>query len=643
MNSKTNNNNNKNDLAIMEESDYPLPIPPDNNEILSVSTKDQLTNDRKRSEDKPRLPYDSKNNNIEHDYDELLVNFNNNNQSSLKQQLKNIKETETIIATTGLATVASAAVAAYNSRHHDSVRLRLRPKNETNRSIANANKRLSCEELENLKERFVDFIKLDPVSDDDDSLSTLPPPPPITQFNLKTIKSDNNNNNKTTTFGSSAKPSHNNSRIPNSKSMDFYKFNSIEGSNFISNLEKFKDENEECNNNNVEIRQHNNNTTASRLSVAYSESSASSSSSSSNSSSTSSAVTTTYSSINQNQLKNRNGTPPEPPARTVSIRTSAIYSSNPTSNPMTVITDNPNDNSTKSSSNIVSMSPAVSSSSSSSSSVKLTNSCNSNTNSTSNPISDDCISLKSSIYATSRDIQLIHDQSVYSSFSRNSNTSDHLPNGNAVRSSRSVFSIYEEEDENSTHSSEGGSSSSNFSGSSCCQQKQQQQQQQKQSSSPSNSKLSRLNETDTLRIESMYRSMGCIVQVATCTCDFLTTTSEQIASLLDNCWNVEAHNIVPVWLFDTGYNPKRCQQLRIMFVDRYTTFPTDKVPEPIVINKINPIKMPKGQDKRLTFTMKNSQLVCLLQFHDLFSCQDFFRFYSQLGKYSKFFLKFLFK
>ena len=125
----------------------------------------------------------------------------------------------------------------------------------------------------------------------------------------------------------------------------------------------------------------------------------------------------------------------------------------------------------------------------------------------------------------------------------------------------------------------------------------------------------------------MYRSIGAIVYVSACTCDFFTTTSEQIATLLHDCWKLEINSIVPIWIFDTGFNPKRTKQLRLLFVDRHTAFPlTTKT---ILINKWNELKNPTN-DKRLTFTLRNKQLVCLLQFFDFFSCQEFFKFYTNL-------------
>ena len=231
------------------------------------------------------------------------------------------------------------------------------------------------------------------------------------------------------------------------------------------------------------------------------------------------------------------------------------------------------------------------------------------------PHQEDCISIKSSsIYSSCRG-------SIGPSFSVNPHLTGGSGGGGGVRSSRSVFSIYEEEDDeicsgSSSTSSTGGRLSSSSASSS--------------SSSSHNilsSKLERLSEFELKKIESMYRSIGSLVHVSSCTCDFFTTTSEQIASLLGDCWKLEVSSIVPVWIFNTGFNPKRAKQLRLLFVDRHTAFPLTT--KNILIDSLNQLQNP-GNDKRLTFTLRNKQLVCLVQFFDFFSCQEFYKFYTNL-------------
>ncbi len=110
--------------------------------------------------------------------------------------------------------------------------------------------------------------------------------------------------------------------------------------------------------------------------------------------------------------------------------------------------------------------------------------------------------------------------------------------------------------------------------------------------------------------------------------------------LLNDCWNLEINSVVPVWLFDTGLNLKRKKQLRLLFVDRHTAFPISAInahqtPELKALNKpllITENNLPKNpdNDRRMTFTLNNKQLVCLVQFNDFSSCQEFFNFLNQM-------------
>ncbi|CAF0967455.1 unnamed protein product [Brachionus calyciflorus] len=190
----------------------------------------------------------------------------------------------------------------------------------------------------------------------------------------------------------------------------------------------------------------------------------------------------------------------------------------------------------------------------------------------------------------------------------------------AVRSSRSVFSIYEEEDESLSIITNSSSSSSSSSSSNCSTSK----------SFNIKLKLERLNDFEIEKIESVYRSIGCMVNVSQCTCDLLSTTNDDIASSLNKCWKIKYNSIVVVLVFDTGYNPKRPKQLKLIFADRKTGFPLVDLPE-IKINYFNLIKYPNLKEKCLTFKL-NPSVICLIKFYDFFSCTEFFRFYSDIVK-----------
>jgi hypothetical protein len=217
-----------------------------------------------------------------------------------------------------------------------------------------------------------------------------------------------------------------------------------------------------------------------------------------------------------------------------------------------------------------------------------------------------------------------------------------------VRNSRSVFSIYEEEAAEtcsssglSSHSSSSTTASSpNSSNNSCCQ---------NVLGNVTGTKLERLADYEVKKLEAMYRSMGSIVCVGPCTCDLFTTTSEQVASMLSNCWRMEMSSFVPIWIFDTGYNLKRAKRLTLLFVDRQTAFPL--LHKPLLVTQMDQFRNPNN-DKRLTFTLSqqliiaengkcnnkalttsdtsDQKLVGLIQFYDFLCCHEFFKFYREV-------------
>lgn len=400
--------------------------------------------------------------------------------------------------------------------------VKIRPNQLNARS--NQAKRLSCEELEDLKEKFVDFINLD-----------LPPP------SLDLVSSDLDNSQQISPPLPPPPPA------------------------LLTPTE---------NNNSSNINH--------RLSILSAESIPSSN----ESSSASSSLVILSSTLNSSNK-------PEPPQRTVSIRTQQPNSSN-----QIYASSNINSSSIYSTASIVD--------------VKIMR-------------PEDSVSIKSG--------------SIYSSCRLSTNQHQN------VRNSRSVFSIYEEESETTTcssSSSSGLSSASSTSSSS--------------SSSSSNNnhskQMERLSDHEIKKIESMYRSIGSMVCVSPCTCDLYTTTSEQIASMLNNCWKLELSGLVPIWIYDTGFNLKRAKKLALMLVDRRTAFPL--IQKPIMVTNPDLFRNPNG-DKQLTFTLSpdqlsnsavmtqpgkykintslnssTTQLVGLIQFVDFLCCHEFYKFYKEI-------------
>jgi hypothetical protein len=64
----------------------------------------------------------------------------------------------------------------------------------------------------------------------------------------------------------------------------------------------------------------------------------------------------------------------------------------------------------------------------------------------------------------------------------------------------------------------------------------------------------RLNEKDILKIASFYQSIGTLVYVARSIATLYTSDFDSMANLRD--WK-KLYTGVPIWLFNTGMNPKR--------------------------------------------------------------------------------------
>jgi hypothetical protein len=77
------------------------------------------------------------------------------------------------------------------------------------------------------------------------------------------------------------------------------------------------------------------------------------------------------------------------------------------------------------------------------------------------------------------------------------------------------------------------------------------------------------NSLDTSKIESCYQSIGSNVYACKCSADVYLTDFDGIVRLLD--WTHEINGI-PVWIFNTGINPKRGKNLSIVMADKATGF-----------------------------------------------------------------------
>ena len=64
----------------------------------------------------------------------------------------------------------------------------------------------------------------------------------------------------------------------------------------------------------------------------------------------------------------------------------------------------------------------------------------------------------------------------------------------------------------------------------------------------------RLSENDILKISSFYKSIGALIYVARSTATLYISDFNSMANLND--WK-NLYKGVPIWLFNTGVNPKR--------------------------------------------------------------------------------------
>ena len=81
--------------------------------------------------------------------------------------------------------------------------------------------------------------------------------------------------------------------------------------------------------------------------------------------------------------------------------------------------------------------------------------------------------------------------------------------------------------------------------------------------------LNLLNKSEIFKIESCYKSMCSIVNSAKCQAELHTTNLENLVKLLD--WKLQLSG-VPVWVFNTGLNPKRKKELTLVLADKKTGF-----------------------------------------------------------------------
>ncbi|CAF5033577.1 unnamed protein product, partial [Rotaria sp. Silwood1] len=134
------------------------------------------------------------------------------------------------------------------------------------------------------------------------------------------------------------------------------------------------------------------------------------------------------------------------------------------------------------------------------------------------------------------------------------------------------------------------------------------------------------------RLESLYSSMGSLIYVSPCLIRLFILTDIQVCSLEQ--WKL-IHRGYPIWLYNTGLNPRRSSELRLMIVDEKTGFIlwSDR------ITSISNIIQPTNLTLSFRHSLNNSSIMLRFELNDE---KLFTRFYSYL-KQNQFYTDYLTK
>ncbi len=130
-----------------------------------------------------------------------------------------------------------------------------------------------------------------------------------------------------------------------------------------------------------------------------------------------------------------------------------------------------------------------------------------------------------------------------------------------------------------------------------------------------------LSANDILKVESSYRSIGTQVYASRCLCDLYITTAERLAKLED--WILFQHGL-PVWLLNSGTNPKRQTRLSLIIAEYGSGFPIWQDN----INGRSDIK--QAREQHITFRLSDQVTLAVLRFNDLIASKEFFSYYISI-------------
>ncbi|CAF2229580.1 unnamed protein product [Rotaria magnacalcarata] len=131
-------------------------------------------------------------------------------------------------------------------------------------------------------------------------------------------------------------------------------------------------------------------------------------------------------------------------------------------------------------------------------------------------------------------------------------------------------------------------------------------------------KLTVLSDNDILKVELSYRSIGTHVYAARSLCDLYITTAERLAKLED--WILFQHGL-PVWLLNSGTNPKRQSCLSLVIAEYGSGFPIWQD------NVDGHSDVKQAREQHITFRLSDKVTLAVLRFNNILASKEFFSYY----------------
>ncbi|CAM2698361.1 unnamed protein product [Rotaria socialis] len=132
----------------------------------------------------------------------------------------------------------------------------------------------------------------------------------------------------------------------------------------------------------------------------------------------------------------------------------------------------------------------------------------------------------------------------------------------------------------------------------------------------------RLNERDVLKVASFYQSIGTLVYVARSIATLYTSDFDAMANLKD--WK-KLYTGVPIWLFNTGMNPKRARCIRLIISELGSSFTLWDT----IVNGASDVRLPKA--RHVTLKSLETGTILALKFDDTSATDEFHQYFVKLS------------